>query len=138
MIHPLYLWVITTSSTPAQRLKAHTPRRTVKPSSRKKRRRLWKKASEYEEDDGPVVTTAPAATTKGKKKATPEKGGGSRGPKWRSLEDECLTEAWKAVSIDPISGSNQNSDMYWERVKVSFDEHKLMDPERTEMSPRGG
>jgi hypothetical protein len=93
---------------------------------------------EYEEDDGPIITAVPAATVKGKKKAVPKKGGGSRGPKWRSLEDECLTEAWKTVSIDPISSVNQNSDMYWERVKVSFNEHKLMDPERTEMSPRGG
>jgi hypothetical protein len=61
-------------------------------------------------------------------KATPKKGEGSRGPKWRSLKDECIAEAWKMMSIDPISGANQNSDTYWERVKVSFDERKLMDP----------
>jgi hypothetical protein len=84
---------------------------------------------------------------KGKSKALPKKGGGSRGPKWRSVEDECLAEAWKTVSIDPISGANQNSDMYWERVKVSFDECKLMDStfnkmhmdrNPSEMSPRWG
>jgi hypothetical protein len=65
---------------------------------------------EYEEDDEPVVAAAPMATAKGKKKAAPKKEGGSRGPKWRSLEDECLAEAWKMVSIDPISGAYQNSD----------------------------
>jgi hypothetical protein len=48
---------------------------------------------EYEEDNKPVVATAPAPAMKGKKKAAPNKEGGSQGPKWRSLEDECLAEA---------------------------------------------
>jgi hypothetical protein len=66
----------------------------------------------YEEDDEPVVAVVPAPAVKGKKKAAPKQGGGSRGPKWRSLEDQFLAEAWKTVNIDPISGSNQNSDTY--------------------------
>jgi hypothetical protein len=94
---------------------------------------------EYEEDDEPVVAAAasPTPAVKGKRKAAPIKGEGSRGPKWRSAEDECLAEAWKTVSIDPISSANQNSDTYSERVKVSFDERKLMDPAFNKMHMDG-
>jgi hypothetical protein len=42
------------------------------------------------------------------------------------LEDEWLTEAWKMLSIDPISGATQNSNTYWMSVKVVFDERKLV------------
>ncbi|KAE8808580.1 D-2-hydroxyglutarate dehydrogenase, mitochondrial [Hordeum vulgare] len=49
--------------------------------------------------------------------------------KWTSKEDECLAEAWKTISIDPITGTNQNNDTYWGIMKTTFDERKLVDPD---------
>ncbi|KAI4966472.1 hypothetical protein ZWY2020_040835 [Hordeum vulgare] len=46
-----------------------------------------------------------------------------------SKQDECLAEAWKTVSIDPITGANQNTDTYSGRIETSFDERKLVDPD---------
>ncbi|KAE8786207.1 putative methionyl-tRNA synthetase [Hordeum vulgare] len=49
--------------------------------------------------------------------------------KWMSKEYECLDEAWKTVSIDPITGVNQNTDTYCGRIKTVLDERKLVDPD---------
>ncbi|KAE8793260.1 putative methionyl-tRNA synthetase [Hordeum vulgare] len=34
----------------------------------------------------------------------------------------------QTVDIDPITGANENIDMYWGRIKTVFDERKLVDP----------
>ena len=42
--------------------------------------------------------------------------------KWTSKEEECLTEAWKVVCLDPTTGANQSLETYWDRIKAEFDE----------------
>ncbi|KAE8802863.1 D-2-hydroxyglutarate dehydrogenase, mitochondrial [Hordeum vulgare] len=70
----------------------------------------------------------PSAKGGMKKQPTNAKPGEPR-VKWMPKEDKCLTEAWKTVSIDPITGTNQNSNTYWRRIKTVFDEWKLVGPE---------
>jgi hypothetical protein len=55
-----------------------------------------------------VVGVDTGATTGKRKVASP----GVHGPKWKSLEDECIINAWKAVSLDPITSANQTSSKY--------------------------
>jgi hypothetical protein len=41
---------------------------------------------------------------------------------WKSLEDECLIDSWKAVSLDPITGANQTLGKYYARILDEFNE----------------
>jgi hypothetical protein len=77
-----------------------------------------------EEDNAPE----PMPTSKGRKKR--KKNSPSTEPriKWTGKEEECLAEAWKTVSMNSITGANQNYDTYWQRVKLVFDERKIVDP----------
>ena len=79
---------------------------------------------EPEEEEEP----APAPAKKGKKKRRRAARTGEPHVKWASKEDECLAEAWKVVCLDPITGTNQSVDTYWERIKAEFDKCKLVDP----------
>jgi hypothetical protein len=77
-----------------------------------------------EEDDVPE----PTSTAKGRNKRKKTLPSTEPRVKWTDKEEECLTEAWKTVSMNGITGANQNFDTYWQRVKTVFDERKLVDP----------
>jgi hypothetical protein len=76
-----------------------------------------------EEDDAPE----PTSTAKGRKKRKKTSPPTEPRVKWTGKEEECLAEAWKTVSMNGITGGNQNFDTYWQRVKTAFDERKLVD-----------
>jgi hypothetical protein len=76
---------------------------------------------------------ADADKKKKKKKKKKKEGTGTRGPKWKALEDQFLYESWKTVSNDEIVGANKKYGAYWERIKAEFDERKYVDKEYTVM-----
>ena len=57
--------------------------------------------------------------------------------KWSYKEDMLLAQAWMMVSLDPIIGANQNMENYWKRVKTSYDERRIVDPEYASCLDRG-
>jgi hypothetical protein len=77
-----------------------------------------------EDDDAPE----PTSTAKGRKKRKKTSPPTEPRVKWTGKEEECLAEAWKTVSMNGITGANQNFDTYWQRVKTAFDERKIIDP----------
>jgi hypothetical protein len=69
------------------------------------------------------VVDADTDKTIGKRK--PREGSAStHHSKWKSLEDECLIESWKAVSLDPITGANQTLGKYYARILDEFNERR--------------
>jgi hypothetical protein len=77
-----------------------------------------------EEEDAPK----PTPTSKGRKKRKKNSPLAEPRIKWTGKEEECLAEAWKTVSMNDITGANQNYETYWQRVKLAFDERKIIDP----------
>jgi hypothetical protein len=59
--------------------------------------------------------------------------------KWKSLEDECLIESWKAVSLDPITGANQTLGKCYTRIRDEFNErHHIGDYAKIHMNRNEG
>jgi hypothetical protein len=68
-----------------------------------------------EEEEANVVHVETGRITKMKRK----RNAGTRGPRWKSLEDEWLIEAW-----DPITSANQASGKYYKRIFDQSNERK--------------
>ena len=83
---------------------------------------------EEEQADGEEEVVPDPVTGKGKKKRKKDSPPTKPRIKWTCKEDECLAEAWKTVSMNGITGANQNYETYWQRVKLAFDERKIIDP----------
>jgi hypothetical protein len=77
-----------------------------------------------EKDDAPELTS----TLKGRKKRKKNSPPTEPRIKWTGKEEECLAKAWNTVSMNGITGANQNFDTYWQRVKLVFDKRKIVDP----------
>jgi hypothetical protein len=67
-----------------------------------------KQADLDEEDDAPE----PTAMSKGRKKRKKNSPPTEPRIKWTGKQEECLAEAWKTVSMNGITGANQNFDTY--------------------------
>ncbi|KAK1631505.1 hypothetical protein QYE76_005820 [Lolium multiflorum] len=78
-----------------------------------------------DEEEAPEPTEA---SSKGKKKRKKNSPPAEPRIKWTGKKEEGLAEAWKTVSMNNITDANQNYETYWQRVKVAFDERKLVDP----------
>ena len=72
-----------------------------------------------EVDEEGVVTEAVAGEHAAAKKK------GSRDIVWTSKEDECMIKSCKAITTGVITGTNQSSTAYWERIKTEFDERRF-------------
>lgn len=49
-------------------------------------------------------------------------------------EDMLLISAWQNISLDPIQGSNQTHQTYWNRIAAYYEENKKISSERTHNS----
>lgn len=54
-----------------------------------------------------------------------------RATNFTTEEDMLLVSAWQNISMDPIQGSNQTHQTYWERIAAFYNENKTFSSERT-------
>jgi hypothetical protein len=80
------------------------------------------RTSRMPEEGEEVLINADTGVTMTKKRKQPTVG--TRLPRWKALEDECLIDVLKVVSFCPITGANQTSDKYYKRLLDQFNERK--------------
>ncbi|KAJ1258458.1 hypothetical protein BS78_10G076600 [Paspalum vaginatum] len=78
----------------------------------------------------PTSPTDPAPSSS-KKKGKEKKGVSSRGASFTHEEELLLCAAYLNVSRDPIVGTNQTSETYWQRITNYYNENRKHWPERS-------
>lgn len=79
---------------------------------------------DYELEDTTVFevgTTSDPSLSKKKKKSKTTK---ARGPTFSRSDDILLVKSWLATTVDPICGSEQNGNTYWEKIWKEYREQK--------------
>lgn len=54
-----------------------------------------------------------------------------RATNFSTEEDLLLVSSWRNIGMDPIQGSNQTHQTYWERIAAFYDKHKTFSSDRT-------
>ncbi|XP_074375359.1 glutathione S-transferase T3-like [Apium graveolens] len=67
--------------------------------------------------------------TFGTQECTQQKKG--RATNFSTEEDILLVSAWRNISMNPIQGSNQTHQTYWERITAFYDQNKTFSSDRT-------
>lgn len=70
--------------------------------------------------DVSVVSASAFAKSKQKKAKAPS----TKGKNWSSDEDKVLIAAWGNTSLDAVTGTDQNSSCYWNRILDYYNLHK--------------
>ncbi|KAE8819714.1 Rho GTPase-activating protein 24 [Hordeum vulgare] len=68
--------------------------------------------NEEEVKEEELAEVEPSAKGRNKKKRLANARTGEPRIKWTPKKEECLVEAWKTISLDPITVLNQNSNTY--------------------------